>query len=173
MGPGFGRNSIIAIISATFALASISASAADMPKRKSGLWQIKMSMAGMPAGAGTMETCIDEKSDDITQQGQVQGKKNCDQVETKRDGDRVSVHSVCRFGKTTATSDAMFTGHFDAAYRGEIRTVFSPAMAGRKETRVSVDAKWLGPCKPGQRPGDIMINGQVFHRSAMGAGNMH
>lgn len=168
MSPGFGRSSLIALSLATVLL-SASATADEMPRRKSGLWQIKMSMDGMPTGAGTMETCIDEKSDDITQQ-QAEGKKNCTQAETKRDGDRLMVHSVCQFGKTTATSDAMFTGRFDAAYRGEIRTVFSPAMAGRTETRVGVDAKWLGPCKAGQQPGDIIVNGQVLRPSAMGAG---
>lgn len=171
MSPGYGRISVIALLLATTAVLSSPAGADEMPKRKSGLWQIKMSMDGMPAGATTMQTCVDEKSDDITQQqAQAQTRKSCSQNETKRDGDRVIVHSVCRFGQTTATSDATFSGRFDATYRGEIKTSFSPPLAGRSETRMNVEAKWLGACAAGQRPGDVIVNGQVLRPSAMGAG---
>ena len=164
MSIGFGRMPAIAVFLAAAALLSSPAGADEAPKRKSGLWQIKMSMEGMSA-ATTMETCVDEKSDDLTQQAQA--KKNCSENETRRDGDRVVVHSVCRFGQTTATSDATFSGSFDAAYQGEIKTTFSPALAGRAQTRVSVEANWLGPCKAGQQPGDIIVNGQTMRSSSM------
>ena len=28
-----------------------------------------------------------------------------------------------------------------------------------RETAMTVEAKWLGPCKPGQKPGDIVMPG--------------
>jgi len=144
--------------------------AEDLPKRKSGLWELKMTTANMPAGMGPMQTCVDEKSDDLTQQ-QTQGqmKKACGESRMQRDGDRVLVHSVCRFDKFTTTTDAVFTGHFDSSYRGDIKTTFNPPMAGRKETQMIIEAKWLGPCKAGQKPGDVMINGQTVSRAATGA----
>lgn len=169
MRPESGRKLLIATLAAA-ALSSSLYAADDLPKRKSGLWEIKMSMDGQPAGASKMQTCVDEKSDDLTQQqAQAQTKKSCSQNETRRDGDRVIVHSVCQFGQTTATSDAVFSGRFDATYRGEIKTAFSPALAGRSETHMTVEAQWLGPCKAGQRPGDVIVNGQVVRPSAAGA----
>jgi hypothetical protein len=143
------------------------ASAADTPKRKSGLWEVRMSAQGMPAGMGPMQTCVDEKSDDLMQQqARAESGKSCSQNEVKHDGDRVLVHSVCQFGKTTATTDAVFTGHFDSGYRGDIKTTYNPPLAGRKDAQMTVEAKWLGPCKPGQKPGDMVVNGMTINPSA-------
>jgi len=167
----FARITAMAIALSAFGLLSSPAGATDAPKRKSGLWEMKMSMAGMPAGMGAMQTCVDEKSDDITQQhAQAQAKQNCSQTDTRRDGERVIVHSVCRFDNVTATTDAVFSGRFDAAYQGDIKTSFTPAMAGRSETQMHIEARWLGPCQAGQRPGDVIVNGRVMRPSAMGAG---
>jgi len=150
-------------------LATTFAYAEDLPKRKSGLWEIRMAMPGMPAGMGPMQTCVDEKTDDLmNQQSQARVQKNCSQTQVKRDGDRVVVHSVCQFDKVTATTDATFSGHFDSGYRGDIKTAFNPPMAGRGETRMTMEAKWLGPCKTGQKPGDVVFNGRTMNRAAMG-----
>jgi hypothetical protein len=167
---GFRRPLAITVALATAtALLPTSACADDLPKRKSGLWEIKMSMAGMPSGMGAMQTCVDEKSDDLTQQqSQAQAKQACSRNDVKRDGERVVVHSVCQFDKTTATTDAAFTGRFDSGYRGDIKTTYDPPLTGRKETQMTVEAKWLGPCKAGQKPGDVIINGMTVNRSTMG-----
>ena len=144
------------------------ASAEDLPKRKSGLWEIRMAMPGMPAGMGPMQTCVDEKSDDLMQQqARAESKKSCPQNDIKRDGERVVVHSVCQFDKTTATTDAVFTGRFDSGYRGDIKTSYNPPLAGRKDAQMTVEAKWLGPCKVGQKPGDMIVNGMTINPSAM------
>ena len=36
------------------------------------------------------------------------------------------------------------------------------------ETKLTQEARWLGPCKPGQKPGDIVMPGMP----PMNAGNM-
>jgi len=119
-----------------------------------------------------MQACVDEKSDDLTQQqAQAQSKKSCSRNDIKHEGDRVLVHSVCQFDKTTATSDAVFSGRFDSGYRGDIKTTYSPPMAGRKETQITIEAKWLGPCKAGQKPGDVTINGTTINRPATAKGS--
>ena len=48
-------------ISLTFlaVLLAATAGAADAPKRKSGLWEIKTQMAGMPS-QGPMQMCVDQ-----------------------------------------------------------------------------------------------------------------
>jgi hypothetical protein len=72
---------------------------------------------------------------------------------------KVTVHSVCRHQGTTATTDAVITGDFDKAYRNDMVTRFSPPQNGIKEMKMVQEARWLGPCKPGQKPGDVIMPG--------------
>ncbi len=130
----------------------------DLPKRKSGLWEIKTGTAATQGAAATMQMCIDEKADNVAQQ-QAAGaaKENCSKNEIKRSGNRMTIDSVCKFGESTATSHSVFTGSFDSAYRVETKSTYDPPMSGMKEGSAVIDAKWLGPCKPDQRPGDMIL----------------
>jgi Protein of unknown function (DUF3617) len=163
---------------AAFTLATFGAAltggafATDLPKRKSGLWEIKTTMAGMPAQQGPMQACVDEKSDDLTQQSaEAEAQKNCSKSEVRRDGERYVIHSVCKFGQTTATTDGVFAGSFDSAYRADMKTAYNPPMAGMSEAKMSMEAKWLGPCKPGQKPGDVFLPGGMKINPAQMQGN--
>jgi len=130
--------------------------AADTPKRKAGLWEINTRMDGMP-GMGAMQQCIDQNTDDLMQQRAKKGKADCSVMDIKSQGDKVTIHSVCKIEATTATTDAVFVGSFDSAYKGDMNTRFSPPMHGMSESKMAMDAKWLGPCKAGQKPGDVIM----------------
>lgn len=138
-----------------------SAHALDMPKRKSGLWEITTSMEGMPKGMGPIQHCIDQNSDNLMQQNAEKFKQQCSATDIKQQGDRITVHSVCKMESTTTTMDAVFTGAFDSAYRGDIKTRFNPPLHGTAESRMAITAKWVGACKPGQKPGDIVMPGKA------------
>ena len=75
----------------------------------------------------------------------------------QKQGNKFTMHSVCKFENTTATTDAVFTGAFDSSYKGDMRTRYSPPMHGMSESKMSMEAKWLGPCKAGQKPGDVIM----------------
>jgi hypothetical protein len=131
----------------------------DMPARKPGLWEIKMQMSGMPQPMVSQQ-CIDEKTDDLMQQqGEAQARQQCSKNAMRKDGDKVIVETVCKFNGTTATTTATFSGDFSRNYRGEINTTYSPPMHGMKSSKQMLDAKWLGACKPGQKPGDVAMPG--------------
>jgi hypothetical protein len=133
--------------------------AADMPARKPGLWEVKMTMAGMPQPM-TSQQWIDAKADDLMQQqGAAQAKQQCSKNTMRREGDKIVVESVCKFDGTTATTTAVFTGDFSRAYHGEVNTTYAPPMQGMKSSKQVLDAKWLGACKPGQKPGDVIMPG--------------
>jgi hypothetical protein len=53
----------------------------------------------------------------------------------------------------------IFTGAFESAYQGEISSTYDPPMAGMEEGKVLIAAKYLGPCGPDQRPGDVIMPG--------------
>jgi Protein of unknown function (DUF3617) len=144
---------LLGIASATLAGGAL---AEDAPKRKSGLWEINMQMDGLP-NMGAIQQCIDQNTDNLVQQHEKRAKSDCSVMEIKPQGNKVTVHSVCKFGGSTATTDAVFTGSFDTAYKGDINTSYNPPMHGRSESKMNIAAKWLSPCKPGQKPGDVIM----------------
>lgn len=135
------------------------ATAADAPKRKSGLWEVKTQMTGMP-GQGPMQMCIDQASDNVmSERNDPRSKADCPVMEVRPGAGKMTVHSVCRHDGTTATTDAVITGDFENSYRSDMVTRFNPPQNGMKEMKMTQEARWLGPCKPGQKPGDIIMPG--------------
>jgi hypothetical protein len=129
-----------------------------LPKRKPGLWEIQHQTQSLPSSVGPIQMCTDEKTDDIMRQGGEQMKPKCSIMDWKKEGERVTVNSVCKImDVTTATTTAVFIGSFDSSYRGEIHSTFDPPIHGKKETNMTLAAKWLGPCKEGQKAGDIIL----------------
>jgi hypothetical protein len=145
------------------------ASPVDVPKRKAGLWEIKQTIEGTPAGAmPPIQQCIDQTTDDLMQQrGQNMAKARCSRMDVKRDGNRVVVQSACTLGPTTAASDSVFTGDFNAAYHADIKTTYTPAFQGLTKMAMTMDAKWLGPCKGDMKPGDVIVGGMKFNPMQM------
>jgi hypothetical protein len=143
--------------------------AIDMPKRKSGLWEIKLVHDRSSRPAQTMQMCIDQKTDDMAQQmGANVAKQACSKQDIRREGSRIVGDSICKIGETTATSHSVFSGAFDQSYRGEIRTQYAPPLMGKSETTTVIEARWIGPCAADQKPGDmIMPNGMKININQM------
>ena len=49
----------------------------------------------------------------------------------------------------------VFEGDFDSAYTVNVSTTLD----GGVKKNMTMQAKWLGPCKPDQKPGDIEMPG--------------
>jgi hypothetical protein len=129
--------------------------ATDVPKRKAGLWEIKAHMAGIPDMEPTQE-CVDQNTDNLTQQGAKEENPDCKTLDVKRSGDKVTIHTECKLDEATIISvDYLLQGSFDSAYKGTIKTQ-RKSSNGASESSLTLDARWLGPCKPGQKPGDVI-----------------
>lgn len=150
--------STISLLAFGLAAASLAgaAAAADMPKRKPGLWEINMRMEGAPS-MGPMQQCIDQNTDNLMQQQAKKGKTDCSVMDIKPSGNKVSIHTVCKIDGSTATTDGVFEGAFDSSYKGTLKTRFNPPMHGMSESNMTQEARWLGACKPGQKPGDVIM----------------
>jgi len=149
---------IFALFALSFAV-NIAAAPNDMPARKPGLWEIKMLMPNMPQPM-LSQHCIDEKTDNLLQQqGDKQARQQCSKTSMSKQGDKIIIDSVCKFDGSTATTHGVFSGDFSRNYRGEIDTSFSPPLQGMKSSKQVLEGKWLGACKPGQKPGDVVIPG--------------
>ncbi|MBI4756299.1 MAG: DUF3617 family protein [Betaproteobacteria bacterium] len=141
-----------------FALAA-TAQAMEVPKRKPGLWEIRTQTSAAPMGT-TIQNCIDDKTDDLLRQrGEQQAAKSCSRQDMRRDGERWIVDSVCDVSGSKAVTHGEFSGRFDSSYRGEMVTTFTPPVMNMKQATTTIEGRWVGPCKPGQKPGDVIMAG--------------
>lgn len=140
--------------------------AQDLPKRKSGLWEISMDSTNGRAKGGServMTQCVDQSRDDaFRQMGQQMERENkCARTNVQRTPGRLSFDSACDFGTMKTTSKTVITGDFNSAYRMEIQSRYEPPMMGLSNGTTVMDAKWVGACKAGQRPGDVTMPGGI------------
>jgi hypothetical protein len=77
----------------------------------------------------------------------------------RKKGDKIIGESVCKMSDTTVSTRSVITGRFDSAYKADIKSTYEPPMHGMSESSSSMEARWLGPCKPGQKHGDISMPG--------------
>jgi Protein of unknown function (DUF3617) len=145
--------SILGVLGATPALAE------ELPSRKTGLWEISMSFENRNIPGQTMQQCIDAATDQMMQSRVGPGAQSaCSKRDVQRSGSTITIDSVCTVNGKATASHAVISGSFDSAYTMTVASD-SAAAPGGKST-MTMAAKWLGPCKSDQRPGDmIMANG--------------
>jgi len=135
------------------------ASAIDLPARRAGLWEIEVH-GGM--NLPTTQQCIDAATDRRMQALATGIQGACSKQDVQRSGNVITVDAVCKVGDRTMVSHAVITGDFDKAYTVRMTSTRSGGDNKKKSAATSliVTARWLGPCRPGQRPGDVIIAGQ-------------
>ena len=157
---------------ATLCLLAAGAAAQDMPRRKSGLWEVSMSSPQMPTPM-VAKQCVDEKTDDMTKGASRGGAEKCSKTSVRREGGNVVIESVCQVEGSTATMKGVFSGDFNSSYKGEMVTRFAPPLYGQAESKMNFQARLTGPCAPGQKPGEAAVQGMPGGRPAgAGAGGM-
>jgi len=128
----------------------------DMPARKPGLWEVTMHMDAANMPTEVTKLCVDTATDAAMQRLATTGSSNCSKKDMHRAGDVVTSYSVCTFGGTEMSSQAVATFSGDAAYHVDIKTKYNPPMQGHGESTMTQDAKWVGACPADMRPGDVV-----------------
>jgi len=161
------RHLTILVFGLTFAGPAL---ALDMPARKPGLWELKMVIEGGGMPATAMKQCVDAATDKLMNADF--GGSNaqaCSKQDMKNVGDTIVIDSVCKFGAGTTTSHSVVRGKFDSAYTIDVTSTRAggpqmPGGAAGATTHMKIEAKWLGACAAGQKPGDvIMANGVTMN----------
>ena len=151
-------------------LSTSAALALDMPARKAGLWQMKMTFAQPALRAQVIRQCIDAATDKLMNAnfGGV-AQQSCSKQDMHKSGDTIVVDSVCSFSGRTTQTHAVVTGSFDSAYKVDVTTkhVSGPPLPGAPPggiNRMMIEATRLGDCTKGQHPGDIIMgNGMTMN----------
>ena len=143
-----GRIGIAFSIFVIFSTAS--ASAAELPARKAGLWEITI------AGPHSIKVrqCSDATSDQAMAQAGIGLPADCAKRDVQASGSTITIESVCRSAGRTTTSHIVITGSLESKY-----TMIMTSQAPGKSVGASMTlyAEWLGPCRPDQRPGDVIM----------------
>jgi hypothetical protein len=140
--------------------------ASDGPRRKSGLWHITITSAGMPQMS--IQECVDRNTDDLTK---MPGDEeiSCSKIDWRREGAGFVMDSVCKVNGSTATTRSVFSGSFDSAFKMDSKSSYRPPYEGLSEVTMKMEARWTGPCKPGQKPGEVIIPGMPNMQDFKGA----
>ncbi len=141
------------------------AAALDLPARKAGLWEIKMTFEGRNLPEQTAQHCIDAETDKLMNSigGNMRGDM-CSKQDVQKVGATIVVDSVCKIGPITTTSHGVVSGDFSSAYTVKVTSKREgipaiPGMPADGTTNMTIDAKWTGPCAADQKPGDMIMAG--------------
>jgi hypothetical protein len=149
-----GAISLLGVIGAMPALA------AELPSRKAGLWEVKMSFENRNAPAQVIQQCIDAATDQMMQSSVgSNAQAACPKRDVQRSGSTITIDSTCTIGGKTANSHTVINGSFDSAYTMTV-TSDSETIPGGKMS-MTLAAKWLGPCTGDQKPGDMIMGNGV------------
>lgn len=138
-----------------------SASAAELPVRKPGLWEIKIKLTGGAAPTAMMRHCTDESTDRqmITLFNPL-APQPCTASEVQKHDNRYTLDAVCKTDGKTITLHSDITGDFSSTYSvvTETRTQDEPDTEP-VVTSMTLEGKHVGACKWGQKPGDVVMAG--------------
>lgn len=144
------------------------------PKRKPGLWEQTITMAGQPAPL-LIKLCLDEATDaEMSAFGAQASQDACSENTITKTAAGYDLRSVCDMGAGgVATSEGKAVGDMGSSYTVDITTVTTGASNAQANgtSKMQMAAKWVGPCPAGMAPGMMEMPGglQVNVNQAMGA----
>jgi Protein of unknown function (DUF3617) len=142
-------------------LSAPDADAVELPLRKPGLWELEIARSGSPMPAMTMQHCTDETTDKAMSTAfQPMSKEICSKHDVQQTATGYVSDSVCNLAGVAMTSHSDITGDFNSAYTVKTTAHSEHGPPGMPtDSTTTIEAKWLGACKPNQKPGDIVMPG--------------
>jgi hypothetical protein len=137
------------------------AGAVETPVRKAGLWEMKMLRTGSPLPEMTMQHCTDETTDKaMSTTFSPVSKEVCSKNDIQQTATGYVADSVCNVAGMSMKSHSEITGDFNSAYTVKTTSHSEGGPSGLpRDGTTTIEAKWLGACKPDQKPGDIVMPG--------------
>jgi hypothetical protein len=143
--------------------------AADLPVLKSGLWEVTRASTQRGDQKHLTTMCLDESVQaEMREFSMGVAKEMCAQNDRNIEGNRMTVTATCKLGPTTmkTRSVMVFTGN--TSYHTDATASYDPPFMDMTEAKSTIDGKWVGSCKAGQQPGDIVTEtGQTINMKAM------
>ncbi|HEY2710201.1 MAG TPA: DUF3617 family protein [Caulobacteraceae bacterium] len=120
---------------------------ADLPRPKAGLWQQTMDDGdGHPAST---TSCLSGKNPNVKMP------KSCTQFTITRTFlGAIKMHMNCSSPEFSMVSDAVATGDMQSSMTSDMTMTVTMQGQPPKTSKMHIDAKYMGPCAPGQTPDD-------------------
>jgi hypothetical protein len=141
--------------------ASAAASAEELPLRKAGLWEMKITKVGGSVPEMTMQHCTDPTTDkEMNNSVSPLAKQICTRQDIQKTATGFVTDSVCSVAGVSMTTHAEISGDFNSGYTVTSTSHSDKGPTGKPlDATTRIEAKWMGDCKPGQKPGDIVMPG--------------
>ena len=89
-------------------------------------------------------------------------KEMCSQQNMQKTATGYSIDATCNFHGIASTSHTEISGDFNSAYTVKVSTTRSDGPPGVAQAGdMTMNATWVGPCKDGQKAGDIIMPGGI------------
>ena len=135
----------------------------QLPTRKAGLWESTISgTSSLAAEGGTLKHCIDAETDRAAMTGALSA-KTCQQGPVVKTAAGYEVEATCKVGEMTSKSKSIVTGDFNSKVTVNVTSHISTGSGPAKESKTTIEARYIGPCEAGQKPGDVILpDGKVI-----------
>lgn len=136
------------------AVSGVAVGADSFPPRKPGLWEVSGNLPLLPGQQLTARRCIGPRGEGDPLARGAPELRDCNEPRVDRRGGELIVDMVCRVDGSRATTRGVFTGDFQNHYKGRLDTSYAPPLRGVSTSSTKLEARRLGPCLPGQKPGE-------------------
>lgn len=128
------------------------------PQRKSGLWDITRTSTRTGGAPRHLQLCVAQAGDNALRWlAEGVRDENCHVDKLTRSDTKLVVDAKCELRNVNSQTHAVITGTFDSAYRIESSSTYQPPLGVNDKGSAVLEAKWSGPCKADQRPGDLIL----------------
>lgn len=137
------------------------ASADDLPIRKPGLWEIRIKLTGGAAPTAMMRHCTDESVDrQMSTLFNPLSPPPCSKSNILKEADHYTISSSCTADDKIVKVMSDVSGDFQTSYTVVTETkVQDDPDSDPTLSSMTLEGKYAGACKWGQKPGDVMMAG--------------
>lgn len=148
--------------------AAQTAQAKSLPARRSGLWEITLHSdevtlrrAGQASPRPvTVQQCTSAQTEPVMLLSLLPGQESCGNTRVRRvqgsDGAGFDISNTCKVHGVRNDAQVTLRGDLQSHYSGTFQVRFASAAIKNTGTK-SFEGRWLGACKEGQRPGDMVL----------------
>ena len=95
--------------------------------------------------------------------------KTCEQGPIVKTAAGYEMEATCKIGGMTSKSKSIVSGDFNSQVTVDVTSLISTGSGPAKESKTKIEARYVGPCEAGQKPGDvIMPDGKVIRVPGVG-----
>lgn len=137
------------------------AGADELPIRKPGLWDIKIKLTGGAAPTAMMRHCTDESVDrKMSTMFNPLAPAPCTTSNILKERDHYTIDSSCSADDKTVKVHSDVSGDFQSSYTVVTDTkIQDDPDSDPTLTSMTLEGKYAGACKAGQKPGDVIMAG--------------